>query len=1069
MNNTDKIKKQLKAKEQQLSASNQQLIASEKEIKHTAHDLVERVKELNCLFNISESVHNRDALEDILQDVADIIPPSWQYPEITCAKLTLQNREFKTKNYKESKWRQSSDILSKENIVGEIEVCYLEQCPESDIGPFLKEEERLLYNIAERVGRVIELNNAENELLASNQQLSASEQQLRSANQQLSASEQQLLASNQQLSASEQQLRSANQQLSASEQQLLASNQQLSASEQQLRSANQQLTASEQQLRAANQQLSKSEQRFRELFDASFDGYIIALGSGEVLDANPSMCKMLGYSLDELKTKDWRKFTPEKWLEQELSVQGALILERGYTDLYEKEYIRKDGTIFPIEIQAYTMEKGKDFDSNVNGSFIRDITEHKRAKNKLLAYNQQLTASEQQLRASNQQLTASEQHLRASNQQLTASEQHLRASNQQLTASELKYSLLFNNMNAGFAFHEMIYDINGEPCDYRFLQVNPAFERMTGLKADKIIGKTIKEISPNIESYWIENYAKVAQTGKSDTYENYARELDKHFNVLAFSPKKDFFAVTVLDVTERKRAEYALLASEIKNQSLLDNSPVCTKIVDLDFNLQYMSVAGVNSLKIDDITKLYGKPYPVHFYPAPFNTLMTEKFKKVKETCEIIKLETPVFDANGNILWYQTTFVPVYDNKKQLDYIMIVSLETTERKRAEDDLKAALTKAQESDRLKSAFLANMSHEIRTPMNGILGFIDLLDTPGLEETKKHEFTKIIHKSSERLLNTINELIDISTIEASQVKIINSDVCINKLFDELYVFFTPETKSKGLSLTFLPSHDKNQTTIFTDAHKLNGILMNLIKNAIKYTDTGSITYGYVLKDDFVEFYIEDTGIGIATDRQGAIFDRFVQADIGDIRAFEGLGLGLSISKAYIEAMDGQIWVRSEEGKGSKFIFTIPYKPKKEKQLEPDLDTGKEIYAEDICKNMNILIADDDDVVALYYAESLKNKFRKIHYAVDGKEAIEMFKDNPEIDLILMDAKMPVMDGYKATREIRKFNEDVIIIAQTAYALKGDREKTSQAGCNDYISKPINVEKLMKMIGQLMKEKK
>ena len=920
MNNTDKIKKQLKAKEQQLSASNQQLIASEKEIKHTAHDLVERVKELNCLYNISESVHNREALEDILQDVADIIPPSWQYPEITCAKLTLQNREFKTKNYKESKWKQSSDILSKENIVGEIEVCYLKQCPESDIGPFLKEEERLLYSIAERVGRIIELNNAENELLASNQQLSASEQQLRAANQQLSASEQQLRAANQQLSASEQQLRAANQQFSASEQ----------------------------QLRATNQQLSKSEQLIRALFDTSRDGYIIVMGSGEVLNANPSMLNMLGYSIDELKTKNFWNFTPKKWVKQERRVQGSLLSERGYTNIYEKEYIRKDGTVFPIEVQAYILEKGKDFESTKMGGFIRNITDRKKAENKLLAYNQQLTASEQQLRAVNQQLTASEQQLRASNQQLTASEQQLRASNQQLTAneqqlraSELKYSLLFNNMNAGFAFHEMIYDINGEPCDYRFLQVNPAFEKMTGLKADKIVGKTVKEIFPGTESYWIETYAKVAQTGKSDTYENYAREFDKHFSVLAFSPKKDFFAVAVLDVTERKKAA--------------------------------------------------------------------------------------------------------------------------------EKLELALTKAQESDRLKSAFLANMSHEIRTPMNGILGFIDLLDTPGLDDTKRHEFKNIINKSSDRLLDTINALIDISRIEADQIKILNTEVCINKLLDELHIFFNQEANSKGLSLTFLPTLDRFQSTIFVDNHKLNGVLINLIKNAIKYTDAGSITFGYILKDAFIEFFVEDTGIGVPEARQEAIFKRFIQADSGNTRAFEGLGLGLSISKAYVKAMGGEICLSSVEGKGSKFSFTIPHKSSRKKNIKLDLDTDENVYTKKIFKDLTILIAEDDDVISLYYAESLKNKFRKIHYAVDGKEAIEMFKDNPEIDLILMDAKMPVMDGYKATREIRKFNEDVIIIAQTAYALKGDREKTRQAGCNDYISKPINVEKLMKMIGLLMKKKK
>ena len=650
------------------------------------------------------------------------------------------------------------------------------------------------------------------------------------------------------------------------------------------------------------------------------------------------------------------------------------------------------------------------------------------------------------------------------------------------------------------------------------------------------------------------------------------------------------------DITERKRAESALRASEIENQSLLDNSPVCTKIVDLDFNLQYMSAAGVKALKIDDITKLYGKPYPVSFYPAPFNTLMAKNFEKVKETGEIIKLDAPIFDANGNILWYQTTFVPVYDNKKQLDYIMVVSLETTERKRAEekliesertlrqiidlvplfvlakdrsgkyliankavaeiygttveniigksdfdftsnkeeaekfikDDLEviesgqqkdipeeqitdsqgnlrylqttkipfkttlsktpailavavditarkktenylqAALDKAEESDRLKSAFLTNMSHEIRTPMNGILGFVDLLDTPGLDDTKKHEFKKIINKSSDRLLDTINALIDISRIEANQTKILNTEVCINKLLDELHMFFNPEASSKGLSLTFLPALDRFQSTIFVDNHKLNGVLINLIKNAIKYTDAGSITFGYILKDAFIEFFVEDTGIGVPEARQEAIFDRFIQADSGNSRAFEGLGLGLSISKAYVKAMGGEICLSSVEGKGSKFLFTIPHKSSSKKNIKLALDTEENICTKKIFTDLTILIAEDDDVISLYYKAILEDLFCKIIYAENGKEAIEIFNGNSEIDLILMDIKMPLMDGYTATREIRKFNKDVIIIAQTAYAFKGDREAALKAGCDEYMSKPIKREKLLEMIELLIERK-
>ncbi len=386
-------------------------------------------------------------------------------------------------------------------------------------------------------------------------------------------------------------------------------------------------------------------------------------------------------------------------------------------------------------------------------------------------------------------------------------------------------------------------------------------------------------------------------------------------------------------------------------------------------------------------------------------------------------------------------------------------LDITERKMAEKNLKAALEHAQESDRLKSAFLTNMSHEIRTPMNGILGFVDLLNTPELSDSKRTEFTNIINMSSGRLLNTINNLIDLSKIEAGQVKISNSMICLNKLFNELYVFFDREVKAKGLSL--ISSPPENQITIFTDNDKLYGILVNLIKNAIKYTEKGSITFGYNIKNDFIEFFVEDSGIGVPEYKQKAIFDRFVQADIGDTRAFEGSGLGLSIAQAYVEMLGGEIWMKSTEGKGTKFIFTIPAIFGENKKNTSDQEISELLSAKNTFKNTVLLIAEDDTVASSYYQIILQNKFKQIFHAENGKKAVEIYKKNPDIDIILMDIKMPEMDGYEASREIKKLNKDVIIIAQTAYAFKDDREKEFKAVYDDYIVKPIKKDYLIEKL--------
>ena len=247
-------------------------------------------------------------------------------------------------------------------------------------------------------------------------------------------------------------------------------------------------------------------------------------------------------------------------------------------------------------------------------------------------------------------------------------------------------------------------------------------------------------------------------------------------------------------------------------------------------------------------------------------------------------------------------------------------------------LQIAKEKAEESDRLKSAFLANMSHEIRTPMNGILGFTELLKEPKLNDKEQLEYIGIIEKSVKRLLNIINDIVDISKIEAAQVEVNIEESNINDQIEYINTFFQPEFESKGLKHSFKNGLSTNESIIKTDREKIYSILSNLVKNAIKYTNTGSIEFGYDLVRTqpgtaaqdrlFLQFYIKDTGIGIPKDRQKAVFERFIQADISDVMAFQGAGLGLSISKAYVEMLGGKIWVESEPGKGSIFYFTIPY---------------------------------------------------------------------------------------------------------------------------------------------------
>ncbi len=393
-----------------------------------------------------------------------------------------------------------------------------------------------------------------------------------------------------------------------------------------------------------------------------------------------------------------------------------------------------------------------------------------------------------------------------------------------------------------------------------------------------------------------------------------------------------------------------------------------------------------------------------------------------------------------------------------------------EKEKLTAELRLAKEHAEESDRLKSAFLANMSHEIRTPMNGILGFADLLKEPGLTGEAQQEYIRIIEKSGERMLNIINDIISISKIESGLLEVNIKSSNINEQMEYVHTFFKPEVESKKLQLLLSKKLLMKESIINTDREKVYAILTNLVKNAIKYTTKGIIEFGCDKKGDELEFFVSDTGIGIPKNRQMAIFERFIQADISDIHALQGAGLGLSISKAYVVLLGGRVWLESEEGKGSTFYFTLPYKTEPEENivLENDERYGKEDGKVTLKgSGLKILIVEDDEISGMLLAAIVKELSKELLEVRTGIEAVDICHHNPDIDLILMDIQMPDLSGYEATRQIRKFNKDVVVIAQTAFGLLGDREKAIKSGCNDYISKPFVKDKLLAIIRKHIKK--
>jgi len=389
------------------------------------------------------------------------------------------------------------------------------------------------------------------------------------------------------------------------------------------------------------------------------------------------------------------------------------------------------------------------------------------------------------------------------------------------------------------------------------------------------------------------------------------------------------------------------------------------------------------------------------------------------------------------------------------------------RLNAEESLQFAKEKAEESDRLKSQFLSNMSHEIRTPMNAILGFAEMLQDPELNIEEKDRFLDVIIRSGDNLLRLINDIIDISKIEAGQLRIIYSDCRINELFTDLDGFFNKELiRLRKERLTFYIQAGKPEPdfTVYTDPVRLRQIITNLVGNAIKFTDEGFIELGYRVRGEKIEFYVRDSGIGIPVDHQKLIFDRFGQVKEAASRNLTGTGLGLTISKNLVELLGGTMWLDSFPGEGSTFWFSIPLKMghnRSDSLFEFEVAPHQQLDL----NGKHILVVEDVDTNYFYISSLLGKLNAKISRAGDGVFAVEMVRNDLSINLVLMDIELPVMDGYTATREIKKIRPDLPVIAQTAFAMMGEREKSVEAGCDDYIAKPIRKETLIEIISKFI----
>jgi len=388
------------------------------------------------------------------------------------------------------------------------------------------------------------------------------------------------------------------------------------------------------------------------------------------------------------------------------------------------------------------------------------------------------------------------------------------------------------------------------------------------------------------------------------------------------------------------------------------------------------------------------------------------------------------------------------------------------RDEAEKKLLEAKEKAEESDRLKSAFLANMSHEIRTPMNAILGFTELLTMPDSEITpsEKENFIRLIHNSGNNLLQLIDDIIDISKIEANQLKVHIKECVLRNSFHDIKQSFLEIRKLKGKEHIDIRINENAQVrdlVIKTDPLRFNQIFTNLIDNALKFTEEGFIEFGYEIQNkETLLFYVKDTGRGMDQKKKDMVFDRFTKIEDDVTRLYRGAGLGLAICKSLVELLGGRIWVESVLDAGSTFYFTLP--------LNKVNLSNKAIFLDDEAHNYNwenktILVAEDEPANYIYIEEVLKITRAKILKAVNGREAVDLVNQNNNIDIVIMDIKMPEMDGYEATRLIKSIKKNIPVISQSAYAMPGDIDKGLESGMDDYLIKPVKPKDLLSIINK------
>ncbi|MFH1914656.1 MAG: PAS domain S-box protein [Pseudomonadota bacterium] len=616
---------------------------------------------------------------------------------------------------------------------------------------------------------------------------------------------------------------------------------------------------------------------------------------------------------------------------------------------------------------------------------------------------------------------------------------------------EQDYESLFMKMLDGFAVHEIICNETGEPMDYRFLGVNPSFEAMTDMKAETVVGRTVLEILPGTEQFWIERYGRVALTGEPVNFTSYSKELDKHFEVTAFRPAPNRFACIFADVTERIRAQEDLRRIFDLSKDMISISDIRTSRF-LRVNPAFTDTLGYSK------EELLARSFLSLIHPDDVQPTIDMVEKKLKQGQEVIDFENRYRRKSGDYIWLNWVARPLPD--KGLNYA--IARDVTERKQYEAELIQAKEAAEAATRAKSQFLANMSHEVRTPLNGILGMLQLMRTTHLDEEQDDYVANAI-QASRRLTRLLSDILDISRIEAEKLTIMIEPFDLRETLLTVRDLFMPSASQTGINFNFRISPDISDP-LLGDSVRVQQVVSNVVGNALKFTQSGSVTVEVTDLTPLapgqcrVLFSMADTGPGIPDDRLDSLFQPFTQMDAGWNRPYQGAGLGLSITKRLIELMGGTMCVESRMGVGTTVYLSLSFDVAAQRaKTHPDT-AQKDVPP---LRALRVLLAEDDRVSGIAARRHLEKAGCTVTLCTDGQQTLDALRSD-EFDVVLMDVHMPVLDGVNTTRAIRRgevgeANTHVPIIALTAYAMSGDRARLLAEGMDGYVAKPVEAQAL------------